>query len=161
LALPVNPANTYAYNAHSPNVVFGGPASWPTVIQFEATLDGGAQVHNDCTYGWAAASDVRTKWMQVPKVATYPEFLWSQPDTEIDDRVAGRKTVSSSQMPPGSIIFGRWSDVLIGTWIGGEILVNPYLRAIQAEVVITLNLFVAVAFRYSSAFVSSSDSASQ
>ena len=57
------------------------------------------------------------------------------------------------------MIFGRWSDALIGTWIGGEILVNPYLRAIQAEVVITLNLFVAVAFRYSSALVSSSDTA--
>ena len=64
-------------------------------------------------------------------------------------------------MPAGKVIFGRWSDAVIATWIGGEILVNPYLRAIQAELVITLNLFVAVAFRYSSAFVSSSDSASQ
>lgn len=43
-------------------------------LQFEATLDGGAQVHNDGTYGWAAAPDVRTKWMQVPKVAAYPNF---------------------------------------------------------------------------------------
>ena len=105
LALPVNPANTYAYNARSLNVTFGAPATWPTVLQFEATLEA-AQVHNtDGTYGWAAAPDVRTKWMQVPKVATYPEFLWSQPDTEIDGRVAGRKAVSSSQMPQGTILF--------------------------------------------------------
>jgi hypothetical protein len=59
------------------------------VLKFEDTLDGGAQVHNDGTYGWAAATDVRTKWMSVPKVSTFPEFLWSQPDTEIDGRVAG------------------------------------------------------------------------
>jgi hypothetical protein len=154
-------ANTYLYNAHSPNVTFGGPASWPTVLQFEATLDAGARVHNDSTYGWAAAPDVRTKWMQVPKVATYPEFLWSQPGTEIDGRVAGRKAVSSSQMPPGTVIFGRWSDAMIASWAGVEILVNPYVCATQAEHQISLNLFVAVAFKYSSAFVSSSDSASQ
>ena len=47
------------------------------------------------------------------------------------------------------------------SWAGAEILVNPFVRAIQAEHLIALNLFVAVAFRYSSAFVSSSDSASQ
>jgi hypothetical protein len=64
-------------------------------------------------------------------------------------------------MPGGGVIFGRWSDAMIATWIGAEILVNPYVRAIQAEFLITLNLFVAVAFKYSSAFVSSSDSASQ
>jgi hypothetical protein len=60
-----------------------------------------------------------------------------------------------------SIIFGRWSDAMIATSVGAEILVNPFVRAIQAEHLITLNLFVAVASRYSSAFVSSADSASQ
>jgi len=70
--------------------------------------------------------------MQVPKVAAYPEFLWSQPDTEIDGRVAGRKAVSTSQMPAGGVIFGRWSDAMIASWAGAEILVNPFVRAIQA-----------------------------
>lgn len=69
--------------------------------------------------------------------------------------------MSSSQLPTGTIIFGRWSDAMIASWAGAEILVNPFVRAIQAEHLITLNLFVAVALRYSSAFVSSSDSASQ
>jgi hypothetical protein len=82
--------------------------------------------------------------MQVPKVANCPEFLWSQPDNEIDGRVARRKAVSTSQMPTGSIIFGRWSDAMVATWAGAEILVNPFLRATQAEYVITLNLLVAV-----------------
>ena len=141
LALPVNPANTYAYSARSPNVTFGQPATWASVVQFEATLDGGAQVHNDGTYGWAAAPDVRTKWMQVPKVATYPEFLWQQPDTGIDGRVAGRKAVNSSQLPPGTVIFGRWSDAMIASWAGAEILVNPFVKAVTAEHLITLNLF--------------------
>jgi HK97 family phage major capsid protein len=58
LALPVNPANTYGYNARSPNVTFGGPATWPTVLQLATTLDAGAQIHNDASYGWVAAPDV-------------------------------------------------------------------------------------------------------
>jgi len=161
LNLPVNAAGTYAYNARSPNVTFGGPASWASVLQFETAIDEGAQVHNDGTYGWACGPGVRSKWMQAPKVATYPEFLWSQPDTEIDGRVAGRTAVNTSQLPAGSVIFGRWSDALIATWAGAEILVNPFVRAIQAEHLISLNFFIAIAFRYSSAFIASADSGSQ
>jgi hypothetical protein len=87
--------------------------------------------------------------------------LWEQPDTEIDGRVAGRKAVSTSQLPAGNVIFGRWSDALICSWPGAEILVNPFARATLAEHEITLNLFVAIGFKYSSAFISSNDSASQ
>jgi HK97 family phage major capsid protein len=161
LNLPVNPANTYAYNARSPNITFGGPASWATVLQFEATIDEGAQAHNDGTYGWAAGPGVRSKWMATPKLAGYPEFLWSQPDNEIDGSVAGRRAVNSSQMPSGSVIFGRWSDVMIASWAAVEIQVNPFIYAAAAKHLITVNLLAAVNFRYSSAFVSSSDSASQ
>jgi len=50
---------------------------------------------------------------------------------------------------------------MIATWAGVEILINPFVRAVQAERLITLNLFTAVGFKYASAFVSSSDSASQ
>jgi hypothetical protein len=79
--------------------------------------------------------------MQVPKIATYPEFLWAQLDTEIDGRIAGRKAVSSSQMPTDTIIFGRWSDAMIASWAGAEVLINPFVKATTAEHLITLNLF--------------------
>jgi HK97 family phage major capsid protein len=161
LNLPVNASGQYNYASRSPNVTFGGPATWANILKFETTLDEGAQVHADGTFGWACGPGVRSKWMAAPKVATYPEFLWEQPDTEIDGRVAGRTAVSTSQMPAGTVIFGRWSDALIASWTGAEILVNPFARATQAEHVITLNFWVAVAFRYSSAFVCSSDSGAQ
>jgi HK97 family phage major capsid protein len=161
LSLPVNAPGSYLYSSRSPDVVFGGPASWASVLKFESTLDGGAQVHNDGSYGWVAAPDVRQKWMAVPQVATFPRYLWEQPDDESDGRIAGRPVVSTSQLPSGRIIFGRWSDCVIGTWAGVEILVNPFTFAIQSKLVLTLNLLVAITFKYSSAFVTSSDSASQ
>jgi hypothetical protein len=102
---------------------------------------------------------VRDKWQQNQKVSNYPSFLWVQPDDEIDGRVAGRKAVNTSQLPAGKVIFARWSDALIGTWQAVELLVDPYARAHLAEVLISLTVWVAVAFRYSTAFVTSSDSA--
>ena len=42
-----------------------------------------------------------------------------------------------------------------------KILVNPYVKAVTAKHQISLNLLVAVAFRYSSAFVCSADSGAQ
>jgi HK97 family phage major capsid protein len=161
LSLPVNAAGTYSYASRSPDIAFGGPASWVNVLKFEETIDDGAQAHNDGTFGWAVAPDVRSKWAAAPKVATFPSYLWEQPNDELDGRIAGRRAISTSQMPAGKVIFGRWSDALIGTWVGVEILVNPFLRAIQSEHVLTLNMWVGVGFKYSSAFVSSSDSASQ
>jgi HK97 family phage major capsid protein len=59
LSLPVNPSGTYAYNARSPNITFGGPASWATVLQFETTLDEGAQVHNTASFRHAQSMSKR------------------------------------------------------------------------------------------------------
>jgi hypothetical protein len=161
LALPVNPASTYNYNARSPNVAFGGAASWLSILKFEDTLEN-AQVHNfDETFGWVASNDVRLKWMGVPQVATFPRYLWEQGDDPFFGRIAGRKAVATSELPTGKIIFGRWSDAIIGTWQAVELLVDPYIRAIQSEVLISLTMWIAVGFRYSSAFVTSSDSATQ
>jgi HK97 family phage major capsid protein len=161
LAMTPNAAGQYKYNLRSPDIVFGGAASWAKVVSFESTLDGGAQVHSDGSYGWVGAPDVREKWMTVPKVSTYPDFLWSQPDNEQDGRVAGRLAISTSQMPVGRVIFGRWSDALIVNWEGAEVLLNPYTFASTFEVQIRVTMLATVGFRYSSAFITSSDSASQ
>ena len=162
LNLPVNSAGQYLYNLRAPDVTFGGPADWSHVLQFEATL-AAAHVHNDDsnTYGFVAENSVRQKWMGAQKALNYPSYLWEQPDNEIDGRVAGRKAISTSQLPVGKIIFGRWSDVLIGTWGSASAQINEYSLASKGQVEILVSLLAAVGFRYSSAFCASSDSAAQ
>src|SRR5215472_10850043 len=81
LHYPVNTAGSYTYASRSANVTFGGPATWASVLAFEKILEQ-VLVTNDGTFGWAADPTVRDKWQQVPKVATFPEFLWSQPDDD-------------------------------------------------------------------------------
>ena len=117
---------------------------------------------NDGTFGWATDPTVRDKWQQVPKVATYPEFLWSQPDD--DDtfgRVNGRRAISSTQLPAGQVILGKCSEMIIASWIGVEILVDPYSLATQAEIRVRSTLLADIAFRYPLAFCASSDSGAQ
>jgi hypothetical protein len=104
---------------------FGGAATWPNVLAFEKILEQGLIV-NDGSFGWVTDPTVRDKWQQIPKVATYPEFLWSQPDDDPTfGRVNGRRAISSTQVPAGQVIFAKWSEMLISSWVGVEILVDP------------------------------------
>jgi hypothetical protein len=108
-----------------------------------------------------AAGDVRSKWATTPKVATYPEFIWSQANGELDGYVNGRRAISTSQMPSGRVLFGRWSDCLIATWEGVSAQINEFSFASTGQVQIIVSVLVGIGFRYSSAFITSTDSAAQ
>jgi hypothetical protein len=85
----------------------------------------------------AGATDptVRDKWQQVPKVATYPEVAARR-----------RRHVRARQRQ---------------SWVGVEILVDPFTFASQAEIRVRSTLLADIAFRYPLAFCASSDSGAQ
>src|SRR5215472_14317184 len=161
LHYPVNASGSYTYASRSANVTFGGAATWPNVLAFEKILEQGL-ITNDGTFGWAVDPTVRDKWQQAPKLATYPEFLWSQPDD--DDtfgRVNGRRAISSTQLPAGQVIFGKWSEMIIASWVGVEVLVDPFTLATTAEIRVRSTLLADIQFRYPLAFCASADSGAQ
>ena len=142
-------------------MTFGGAATWPNVLAFEKILEQGL-ITNDGTFGWAVDPTVRDRWQQEPKLAGYPEFLWE--NTDDDDtfgRVNGRRAISSTQLPAGQVVFGKWSEMLICTWVGLEILVDPYSLATTAEIRVRASLLADIQFRYPLAFCASSDSGAQ
>jgi hypothetical protein len=105
---------------------------------------------------------VRDKWQQAPKVAGYPSFLWENTnDDDVFGRVNGRRAISSTQVPAGQVILGKWSEMLICSWIGVEILVDPFSLATQAEIRVRSTLLADIQFRYPLAFCASSDSGAQ
>ena len=142
-------------------MTFGGPASWAHVLEFEKNLELGL-IQNDGTFGYAVSPDVRDKWQQNVKVATYPSFLWENlPDDPDFGRVNGRKAISSTQLLAGQVIFGRWSELLICSWLGVEVFVDPFSLATAAEIRVRVSLLADIAFRYALAFCASSDSGAQ
>jgi hypothetical protein len=117
---------------------------------------------NDGSYGYATDPTVRDKWQQVAKLTGYPSFLWENSgDDPTFGRVNGRRAISSTQLPAGQVIFGKWSEMLICSWIGIEILVDPYSLATTAEIRVRASLLADIQFRYPLAFCASSDSGAQ
>jgi hypothetical protein len=156
-----NPSGSYSYGSRSANAVFGGPASWSSVLSFEKILEQGL-ITNDGNLGYVVDPTVRDKWQQTAKVATYPEFLWENvPGDSTFGYVNGRRAISSTQLPVGQVIFGKWSELILGSWLGIELTVDPYSRASSSEIVIVTNLLCAIALRYALAFCVSADSGAQ
>jgi HK97 family phage major capsid protein len=160
LHYPVNASGSYTYASRSADVTFGAAATWPKVLAFELALEQGLIV-NDGTFGWATDPTVRDKWQQEPKLAGYPIFLWENDDDDVFGRVNGRRAISSTQLPAGQVIFGKWSEMLICSWVGVEVLVDPFTLASQAELRVRSSLFADIQFRYPLAFCASSDSGAQ
>jgi HK97 family phage major capsid protein len=161
LNYPVNASGSYVYASRSANVTFGGAATWPNVLAFEKILEQGL-IQNDGSFGWACDPTVRDKWQQVSKLGGYPSFLWENTgDDDTFGRINGRRAISSTQLPAGQVIFGKWSEMLICTWVGLEILVDPFSLATQAELRVRASLLADIQFRYPLAFCCSSDSGAQ
>jgi HK97 family phage major capsid protein len=159
--LPVNPASTYAYNARCPDITFGGPASRTSLLTFELELEN-SKNHNDGSYAFVVNPATHNKWAQTPVVATYPRYLWEKEPDELDGAVIGYKAISTAQIGASNqVIFGKWSELMICTWLGVELLTNPVSRAKTAEVEIYATLFADIGFRHASAFCASTDSGAQ
>jgi hypothetical protein len=131
------------------------------VLAFEKNLELGL-IQNDGSFGYAVDPTVRDKWRQTAKLTGYPSFLWENlPDDPDFGRVNGRRAISSTQLSAGQVIFARWSELLIPTWLGVEILIDPYSLATAAEVRVRVNLWCDIGFRYALAFCASADSGAQ
>jgi hypothetical protein len=161
LKVPANASGSYAYASRSASVTFGGPASWASVLAFEKILEQGLVV-NDGSYGYATDPTVRDKWQQTAKLTGYPSFLWENTsDDATFGRVNGRRAISSTQLPAGQVVFGKWSEMLICTWVGVELMTDPFSLATQAEVRVRASLLADIGFRYALAFCASADSGAQ
>jgi hypothetical protein len=59
------------------------------------------------------------------------------------------------------VIFGKWSEMLICSWVGVEILVDPFTLATAASIRVRSSLLADIAFRYPLAFCASGDAGDQ
>jgi HK97 family phage major capsid protein len=159
--LPVNATGVYDPAKRSPDITFGGAATFAKLNEFEATIDDGAQCHADGSFGWAGSPDTKAKLVNAPKVTGWPSYLWEQPVGTMDGTICGRTACSTSALGAGQLIFGRWSDAIIAVWGVGESQINEFSYASTNQIEVRTSLLCAIGFRRSSAFVTSTDSAAQ
>jgi hypothetical protein len=166
LNYPANPAFSYVYSSRSPSVTFGGPTTWANVLLFEKNVEL-SNVVNDGTFGYAVDPLCRDKWQQqtkTPGATQYPVYLWENTSDPSDPfgRVNGRRAISSTQLSSANkVIFGKWSEMLICTWLGLDVMVDPFSLAVTGEIRVQVSLLADIQFRYPIAFCCSTDSGAQ
>lgn len=91
------------------------------------------------------------------------QFIWGQGATELN----GYNAVVSTQVPSTltkgtsndchAIIFGNWSELLIGQWAGIDLVVDPYTSSKNALVTLVINSWWDVAVRHAQSFAAMKD----
>jgi HK97 family phage major capsid protein len=138
----------------------GGYPTYATFAQLEAALATQNVVMN--TPGFLTTPGVRGYLKQTPIVANYPTMIWGS-----DNQVYGYRGEYSNQVPSGltkgsksdchAIIFGNWSDLLIGEWGVLELIVDPYRLKKQGVIEVTSFLMVDIGVRYPVSFATCLD----
>jgi hypothetical protein len=165
LNYPANMPGSYTYSSRSTNVTFGGPTTWGNVLLFEKNVELG-NVVNDGTFGYVTDPLCRDKWQQqtkTPGATQYPVYLWENTSDPADPsgRVNGRRAISSTQIQGSKVIFGKRSEMLICTWLGLDVMVDPFSLAVTGEIRVQVSLLADIQFRYPLAFCASADSGAQ
>jgi HK97 family phage major capsid protein len=127
--------------------VTGTDLAYADILEFQTDLGNALQ---GLAMGFATTPAVAALLAQRVKVASTWSPIWE--GNLLDGRVDGFRAMSTAQLTAASMIFGDWSQLIIGEWGVLELAVNPYanfaagihgIRAIQT---------VDVGIRHASAF---------
>lgn len=97
-----------------------GP-TWAEVLEFIASIEGADADLG--TMGWAMSPAVVKTLRSTLKEAgdAGAGYLMEEPGN-----LAGYAVATSTAMPADTVVFGAWSQLLIGRWSGIDVLANPF-----------------------------------
>lgn len=150
------PTGIYAASGVN-SVAFGGVPSYGKIIDMvtEVLTDNALAG----SLAFATTPGLAGKMAQtVIAASTDTRMIW---DGALDNgRLAGYQAVASNQVSAAlgvgtdehGIVFGNWSDVLIGNWGALEVVVDPYSLKKQGMIEVTTFQLVDIALRHASSF---------
>lgn len=129
--------------------------TWAEVLEFLGDLE---DVNNEGT-GWAMHPKARRKFKATLKESGDAGAGYLMGD---DNRLAGYDTAATTTLPKNlgaginetPVVFGRWSDLMIGYWSAFDLLVNPYESSAYSKgnVQVRAMLTADVAVRHAESF---------
>lgn len=146
--------------ASIPNIIMGangGVPTWSQILQFQKELDQDSALNGNLSY--LTTPEMRSILMATLKNATYGTtgYIW-----ETNNTMGGMPAAVSTSVPKGltigssslahAIIFGNWSDLLVGKWGGTYVLIDPYTQATTSQVRIHCELQMDIAVRRTQSF---------
>ncbi|HEX2656123.1 MAG TPA: phage major capsid protein [Xanthobacteraceae bacterium] len=113
------------------------------------------------TIQWLTNPTVRAKWQSIPQVSNYPVFLTNDEGLSIGYPTNITNQISTTGTYANRTILGAWGQAMFCDWAGYDIVVDPYTRAANNEIVVTVNLMTDFIVRHWPSFAISSDSGAQ
>jgi len=108
----------------------GGPLTYNLLVQMETEvgIDNGLL---DDTLAYVSNAKVQGKLKTIPQIAGYPYYLMNDGKVNgypfyMSNAIPSNLTKGSSSGVCSAIIFGNWSEVLVGSWGGLQLIVDPY-----------------------------------
>lgn len=138
-------------------VTFGGAPTWAKVLNFKTKL-----AEDNADRGRLARMStpaVEEKWKSTLKETADAGagYLWN-PDQETVNRFPIRVT---NQLSNGKVIFGNWTDLVLLSWGILDVQPDPYTKARQRLIGLTVTDWVDVIVRRPESFCVSTDSGAQ
>lgn len=136
----------------------GAIPTWAKLVSYEtAVATNNAEIG---TLAWVTTPGMRGALKGVLKSTTAGSaYLWGDDNTmngyraEVTNQMPSNYTRGTSTTVAHGIIFGVWSELLIGEWGGAlEVVIDPYSSAKQGMVEITQMIMADVAVRHPKAF---------
>jgi HK97 family phage major capsid protein len=161
-----------AYAKTSPSITFSssGYPTWTNIVNFEGNVEQNNVDLDDASVAYIVSPAVKALWKTLAKFdprATnqfYPAFLMEDVGTATDGRagtINGYKAFATQQLSSNKVIFGKFSDLVIGTWGGLDLITDPYTLASTFQVRVIVNLLTTIVLRYGPSFCYSTNTGMQ
>lgn len=141
------------------SITFGTSATRTNLLTFMSSIQtANADIG---TMQWLVNPNTRAKWQSLVQVANYPVYLTNDEGVTIGYPTPFTNQISTAGTYANRAIFGAWGQAMFCDWAGYDIVVDPYTRAANNEVVVTVNLMTDFIVRHWPSFAISADSAAQ
>jgi hypothetical protein len=150
-AEPLGLANTDGRNG----VTYSGAATWAKVVESETAV---ASSNGDLgSMGFILSAAARGRWKSIAKAANYPVFLADNNQANGYPIFATNQIPSTASPIANQSFFGVWSEIIMGTWGGLDVIVNPYSSDAEGQVIITITMLADIGIRHPASFCVSTD----
>ena len=147
----------------SPNQTFGGPATYNSLVQFAGALED-SNFENDGTFGFVVSPRCKARLKVIPAAVNFPRYLWEgKPGRNAVGlgQYGGYCSKLMDQSLTWPVLFAKWSELMIFSWAGLNILSDPYTLRDFYQIRVCIHQLVDIEWRHALAACASTDSGAQ
>jgi len=144
----------------------GGAPTWAHIVKLEEEVSVDNALLGSLAY--LTTPQAKSKLKQTEKATNTAQFLWDNAAPgPIFGSVNGYRAAASTQVPSNltkgtgtdlsAIIFGNFTDLILASWGGLDIVVDPYSGAGTGQLKITMTIFMDIGIAHPQSFAAVTD----